>query len=662
MPPVEAPYGAWPSPLSARDAVTALAERRTPRVDGTTLWWLEARPVDGGRLTLVRRDEDAAAVDVSAPGDNVRTRFQEYGGGEYAVGDDIAVWVEFGDQRVRRAEAGETHVITPECDGAVRWSCFRIDPTHRRILCLREDLRDPDHEPVAAIVSLALDGPNDDFGVELVAGRRRAPGEPDDDDPDSAPDFLSDPILSADGTRIAWVSWNHPRMTWEGSWLKVGTLGPEGVDDVQLVAGGPDESVEQPTWLDDGRLVFLSDRTGWSNLYLWDGSDVTPLCADEHEFGGPRWVPDLRSYAVLPGGDLVTTRIVDGRQQLCVVGVGTGDLREVPSPVTGVQDLCAFGEHHVVCRANQVDRTVDVVTVDLRDGSTTAVVDEEPPDAGYVSPLESMSWAGSGGDTAYGIFYPPANAEARAPEGTLPPLVVTLHGGPTAWSPPSYSMWRTFWTSRGFAILDVNYGGSTGFGRAYRKRLEGTWGIVDVEDAVAGVRMLADRGLVDGEKVGITGGSAGGYTTLAAITFTDAFAAGASHFGVSDLALLAEETHKLESRYLNGLVAPWPEGREVYAERSPIHHIDRLATPLILLQGTDDKVVPPNQAEVMADALRARGLPVALVMFEGEGHGFRDAANKARALECELSFYGQVFGFTPAGDIEPVAVENLPSR
>ena len=661
MPPVEAPFGAWPSPISAHDAVTPGPERRNPMVDGSTLWWLEARPEDSGRLTLVRRDEGADPVDVSAPGDNVRTRFQEYGGGDVAVVDGIAVWVDFGDQRVRRAEAGETHLVTPDCGGAVRWSCFRVDTTHRRILCLREDMREDGLEPVAAIVSLALDGPNDDFGVELLVGRHRPKGGDElAADVDSPPDFLADPVVSPDGTQLAWVSWNHPRMTWEGSWLKVGTLGPEGIDDVRLVGGAEDESVEQPTWLDDGRLVFLSDRTGWSNLHVWDGAEVAAICPDEHDFGVPRWVPGLLSYAVLPGGDLVTSRFVDGRAQLCVVDVATGDLRVVDAPITSVSDLQPYGEHHVVTRSHRIDRPLDIVTVDLRDGTTTLVVDDGAvPDPAFASPLESVSWRGSGGDTAYGNFYPPANPDARAPEGTLPPVVVTLHGGPTAWSPPAYSFWRSFWTSRGFAVLDVNYGGSTGFGRAYRRRLEGTWGIVDVEDAVGGVRMLAETGRVDGDKATITGGSAGGYTTLAAVTFTEAFAAGASHFGISDLGLLAEETHKLESRYLSGLVAPWPEGKAVYDERSPIHHIDRLATPLILLQGTDDRVVLPNQAERMADALRERGLPVALVMFEGEGHGFRDPANKARALECELSFYGQVLGFTPAGDIEPVEVENL---
>lgn len=659
----EAPYGAWSSPVSARDAVTAGADRRRPMVDGTSLWWLEARPEDAGRVTLVRRDEGKAPVDVSAPGDNVRTRFQEYGGGEAAVADGISVWVEFGDQRVRRHEAGTTELITPESEGKVRFSCFRIDPAHRRVLCLREDMRDDDVEPVAAIVSLSLDGPNDDFGVELVAGRHRP--RAGDDHPvgvDSPPDFLSDPVVSPDGTQLAWVSWSHPRMAWDGSWLKVASLGPEGIDDVRVVAGAEDESVEQPSWLDDGRLLFLSDRTGWSNVYVWDGTSVEAVHEDQHELGMPRWVPDTSTYAVLPDGRVVTHRIVARGAQLCVLDLASGDLRVVDTPLTAVSDLRLLDEHRVVCRATFADRPVDIVTVDLRTGATTPVAEGgEAVEPSLVSRPEPLRWEGSGGDAAYGYFYPPTNPSTTAPEGTLPPLVVTLHGGPTAWSPPAYSLSRTFWTSRGFAVLDVNYGGSTGFGRAYRERLNGQWGVVDVEDAVGGVRMLTETGRVDGSRVAITGGSAGGYTTLAAATFTDTFAAGASHFGIADLALLAQETHKLESRYLDGLVAPWPAGKEVYAERSPLEHVDRLRTPLILLQGTDDRVVPPAQAEKMADALRARGLPVALVMFEGEGHGFRDPANKARALECELSFYAQVFGFTPAGDIDPVEVENLPA-
>ena len=660
----EAPYGAWSSPVSALGAVTPAAERREPAVDGTTVWWLEARPHDGGRVTLVRKDDGADPVDVSAPGDNVRTRFQEYGGGELGVAGGIAAWVDFADQRLRVTEDGKTRVVTPESDGNVRWSCLRVDPRHRRVLCLREDMRDDDLEPVASIVSLALDGPNDDFGVELVAGRRRPVAG--DDHPvgvDSPPDFLSDPVVSPDGTRLAWVSWNHPRMAWDGSWLKVASLGPEGIDDVRVVAGAEDESVEQPRWLDDGHVVFLSDRTGWSNLYraAVDTGEVTPLCPQEHDFGMARFVPDLSSYDLLPDGRVVTIRIVDGWSRLHVLDPATGDLREVPSPITMAQHVRVLGDRHVVCRAAFVDRLLDVVRIDVEDGTTDALgLELESPGDGLVSRPESVTWAGSAGETAHGFFYPPANDAVRAPDGTLPPLVVTCHGGPTAMAPPACSLWRTFWTSRGFAVLDVNYGGSTGFGRAYRRRLEGSWGVVDVEDAVTGVRALAERGLVDEGRVTITGGSAGGFTVLAALTSSDVFGAGASHFGVSDLGMLARDTHKLESRYLDGLVAPWPEGEAVYAERSPINHVDRLRTPLILLQGTDDRVVPPAQAASMADALRARGLPVALVMFEGEGHGFRDPANKARALECELSFYAQVFGFTPAGDIDPVEVENLP--
>lgn len=693
-PTATAAYGAWPSPFSARDTVTGATVRSTPVVDGRAVWWLEARPSDGGRLTLVRGEAGAEPVDVSPVGANVRTAFHEYGGGAVGVagpdghgGGGLALYVEFTDQRVHRvdvpadggagggsADIGGPRPITPDSGGLVRWSCFRIDTERGVAFCLREDQRDASVEPVTSLVRLDLDGPNDDLGVELVAGRRR-PVDAAEDTEAAGPDFVLDPVLSPDGRRIAWVQWDHPNMSWDGTWLWVASVDETGdLHGARVVAGGDDESIELPRWLSDERLVFLSDRTGWSNLYALDlaATDDGPvgepvaLSPDERDFGQPHWVPDQSSYDLLPDGRIVTTRLDEGWTRVCLLDPATGDVTEVDTDLTGVADLRVLGDHHAVCRGSFVDRPTDVVTIDLRDGSTRPVAgDGDAPDPAWVSTPEAISWVSSpevGGDgaTAHGFLYPPTNPEASAPEGDLPPLIVTLHGGPTAAVPAYFTRARTFWTSRGFAVLDVNYAGSTGYGRAYRERLTGRWGSADVADVASGARHLADAGRVDAAKVAITGGSAGGFTTLAALTFTDAFAAGASHFGVSDLAALARDTHKLESRYLWGLVAPWPQGEAVYTERSPIHHVDRLATPLILLQGTEDKVVPPNQAELMFDAVRAKGLPVALVMFEGEGHGFRDPANQARALESELSFYGQVFGFTPAGDVPVVEVENLP--
>lgn len=662
------PFGAWPSPLSARQVHTSSTRRSGARVDGDTLLWLEARPADDGRTTLVRL-RDGVTEDLSLPGQDVRTRFHEYGGGEVGAAADTVVYTVFGDQRVWCVAPGEApRPITPDVGGALRFSCLRVDPARRAVFCLREDQRDPDAEPVTSLVRLDLDG-TDDPGTELVAGRIRPLDAPEElaADVDSPPDFVADHVLSPDGRRLAWLSWNHPRMAWDGTWLWVGDLDDAGdLHDVRLVAGSEQESLEQPRWLDDQRLTYLSDVTGWSLHQVVDVTTGPPephaLHDVELDHGQPRWRPDQSSYDVLADGRLVTTVTSAGRHHLAVLDPTTGESRAVASPLTFVVDVRVLGPDHVVCQACFADRPAELVTVDLRDGTTTPVggLAWAAVDPGLVSLPEAVDWTSDDGATAHGFLYPPANAAVSAPDGDLPPLVVTLHGGPTSAAIPAHTADRAFWTSRGFAVLDVNYAGSTGYGRAYRRRLDGAWGIADVADAATGARHLADTGRVDGTRLAITGGSAGGFTVLRALTTTDVFTAGASHFGISDLTALVLDTHKLESRYPWGLVAPWPSGREVYEARSPLRDVDRLAAPLILLQGTDDRVVPPVQAEAMAAAVRERGLPVALVMFEGEGHGFRQVANRVRALESELSFYGQVWGFEPAGDLPVVEVQNLP--
>ncbi len=662
------PFGAWTSPLSARQVHTSATRRSGPRVDGDTLLWLEARPADDGATTLVRL-VDGVTQDVSLPGQDVRTRFHEYGGGEIGAMDGVVVYTVFGDQRVWQVGPGERpRPITPDVGGALRFSCFRVDPVRRLVFCLREDQRDPSVEPVTSLVRLALDG-TDDPGTELVAGRvRPIDGDELAADVGSPPDFVADHVLSPDGRRLAWLSWNHPRMAWEGTWLWVGDLDRAGdLRHVRLVAGSEQESVEQPRWLDDDRLSYLSDATGWTLHRVVDltADSLQPRALHDVELdhGQPRWVPDQSSYDVLADGRLVTTVTSGGRHHLAVLDPATGDARRVASPLTFAADVRVTGPEQVVCRAWFVDRPPELVAVDLRDGTTAPVGGVPWPvvEAGGVSVPEDREWTSGDGDTAHGFFYPPASSTVRGPDGDLPPLVVTLHGGPTSAAAAAYGGGRAYWTSRGFAVLDVNYAGSTGFGRAYRRRLEGAWGVTDVADAASGARDLIDAGLVDGDRVAITGGSAGGFTVLRALTTTDVFTAGASHFGISDLTALVKDTHKLESRYPWSLLAPWPSGRAVYEERSPLHDVDRLAAPLILLQGTDDRVIPPVQAEAMAAAARERGLPVALVMFEGEGHGFRQVANRVRALEAELSFYGQVWGFEPAGDIPVVEVDNLPT-
>lgn len=686
------PHGSWPSPLDARGTLAGATRRSAPRADGDDLYWLEARPQDAGRVTLVRR-RDGRVEDVSLPEHNVRTRYLEYGGGDYAASDGTVLWVDFATQQVWRAAPGEEpRPLTPPTDGLVRWSCFRIDHARRAVICLREDLRDPELEAVNSLVRLDLDadlGLVDDLadadaglGTVLVAGRERlvsARGSGVEPDP-AGPDFVSDPALSPGGTRLAWLTWDHPHMPWQSTTLWLGRLDEAGdLHDVRVVAGddredgehpkaGEDgtESLEQPLWLDDTTLLVLSDRTGWSNLYRVDVRDtdagLVAVTDGQLDLGQPRWVPGMRSYALLPGGGVISARSRDGFRGLVLIDPGSGVVEEVETGTTYVHDLAVLSATEIAVDASRADARADILLVDLASGSAQPAAGEDGASdlpAGFASLPRPVSWPTPDGAVAHGFLYLPAHPEVRAPDGDLPPLIVTLHGGPTASAVPGLSTARSYWTSRGFAVLDVNYGGSTGYGRAYRERLDGRWGEVDVQDAASGAAYLAGEGVVDGDRLAITGGSAGGFTTLAAATFTDTFAAGASHFGISDLATLATDTHKLESRYLDGLVAPWPEGKDLYAERSPIHHVDRLSTPLILLQGTDDKVVPPAQAQEMAEVLRAKGLPVALVMFEGEGHGFRVLDNQVRALESELSFYAQVFGLELADDIEPVTVENL---
>ncbi len=664
------PYGSWPSPIDARRTLSGVVRRHDPRADGPDLYWLEARPEDAGRVTLVRR-RDGAVEDVSPAGQDVRTRYLEYGGGDYAVRDGIVVWVEGASQRVWRAGPGEeARPLTPETDGTVRWSCFRIDLDRRLAFCLREDSRDPVLEPVTSLVRLDLDGDNADLGTVLVAGKERPAAARSGGAGDlPGPDFVSDPVLSPGGHRLAWLTWDHPAMPWQRTTLWLGELDADGgLHDVRAVAGGGDdpvESLEQPLWLDDDTLLVLSDRTGWSNLYRLrasaEGEGLVAVTDEPLELGHPRWVPDTRSYALLTDGRVVSGRSRDGFRDLVVVDLGTGAVEEVETGTTYVRDVAVLSATEVAVDASSADAVADLLIVHLptgrvrpASGQTTAGV----PD-GFAALPQPVSWHSTDGAVAHGFLYLPTHPDVQAPPGELPPLLVTLHGGPTACAIPGLSAGRTFWTSRGFAVLDVNYGGSSGYGRAYRERLDGRWGEVDVQDAASGARHLAETGVVDGSRLLITGGSAGGFTTLAAATFTDTFAAGASHFGISDLSALAQDTHKLESRYLDGLVAPWPQGEELYARRSPIHHVDRLATPLILLQGLDDKVVPPAQTEVLAEVLRRRGLPVALVLFEGEGHGFRRLDNQVRALEAELSFYAQVLGMQLADRIPRVTVENL---
>jgi dipeptidyl aminopeptidase/acylaminoacyl peptidase len=475
----------------------------------------------------------------------------------------------------------------------------------------------------------------------------------------SGSDFYATPELSTD-SRLAWVEWDHPAMPWDATRLLVGTFDGRALTDVEQVAGGPAEAATQPRWTPDGTLVFASDRTDWWNLYSWRGGDVRALHPAAAEFVGPMWRLGQQPYAVVDPDRLLVTSTTTGREALALLDLATGALTGLAPPgATAVSVSC--DAEHAAALLLSVDRPPRLATLDLADGQWTEVrtASETRLDPEVVSLAEPVSWDSEQGPV-HGWYYPPRNGSHTAPADTLPPMITLSHGGPTAYSGPHFALSVQYWTSRGIAVLDVNYGGSSGYGRAYRERLRGRWGLVDVADCAAGAVAMGEQGRADPARLAIAGGSAGGYTTLRALTATDVFTAGISLYGVGDLEALAKDTHKFESRYLDRLVGPYPEAADVYRDRSPIHHLDQLSAPILLLQGADDKVVPPNQAEAMAAAARAKGLPVALIVFDGEGHGFRRAENIRASIEAQLAFLGRVYGFTPADDLPPLEIENLP--
>ena len=626
-----APYGSWPSPLSAAKAAEAGIRHSEPWLgeDGT-VWWLERRPKDGGRTTLVRD-----ARDVTPSEANVRTLVHEYGGGAWFLHGDTAFFSNFADQRLYRLDPGQApRPITPDPPrpGSVRYADGRVTPDGRLIVCVRET-----HgagEPVNELVELAADGGGE---TRVLASGR---------------DFYAFPRVSPDGARLAWTTWDHPNMPWDGTELWTAPIAA--LDEAELVAGGPSESIWQPEWSPEGVLHFVSDRDNWWNLYR-DGEQLTH---EKAELGYPQWGFAGSSYAFLESGDIVCVRVDRGYERLCILRVGSTELEDLGLPYTavGYPQVRSRGDR-VVYVALRPAAEEAVVTWDPREGAkVVSEVGEDTLDPAWAPEPRSIEFPSAGGRTAHAFWYPPTSPHYEAPEGELPPVIVQIHGGPTAHAIPMLDPEIAFWTSRGIGVLDVNYGGSTGFGREYRRLLNGTWGIVDVEDCIAAALHLAREGEADGERLAVHGGSAGGYTTLSGLTFHDDFAAGASYYGVADLETMTAETHKFEAHYLDSLIGPYPEAAQTYKERSPIHYADRISAPVILFQGLEDAVVPPAQAETMVAALKANGVPHAYVPFEGEQHGFRKSESIIRSLEAELSFYAQVFGFEPADDIEPVEI------
>jgi dipeptidyl aminopeptidase/acylaminoacyl peptidase len=652
------PHGTWVSPVSLDRLVEDVVGLSFPIATPAHVYWTESRPAEGGRQVLVRSTGGGVEPeDVIPPGFNARSAVHEYGGLCTAVhhdpvAGDTVYFSNFADQRLYRVMAREApSPITPEppSPGAVRYAAPVLCDSGRHLLAVRERHGDPDvpADVVNDVVVLATDA--SEQPRVLVSGH----------------DFYSHVTVSPDGRRVAWVSWDHPNMPWDGTELWEADLDVGGslVRAPRLVAGGPSESVTQPKYAPDGTLHYVSDRTGWWNLYAAPADRPARVLGPmEAELGLPDFVFGLSSYALLRDGTVLATWQRDGLDHIGVLAPGADAFTEVDCGFTYVTQLRGDDDGScAVAVAGSATCPPSVVRLEVSGPATVdvGVLRRSCPDvvdAAYLSTPEALDFPTAGGGVAHALFYAPANRDFVAPRGELPPLIVSVHGGPTSAARPVLNYAIQYWTSRGFAVVDVNYGGSSGYGRAYRERLRGQWGVVDLADCVHAARHLAAIGRADGDRTVIHGGSAGGYTALCAVTFTHQFAAGASYYGIADAAVLAEDTHKFELHYMDGLFGPWPEAADVYRSRSPAFHTEGLRTPLIIFQGLEDKVVPPVQAEIMVTALRENGVPHAYVEYAGEQHGFRKAESIRRTAEAELYFYGRVLGLTPADELQPVEI------
>lgn len=637
--PQAAPCGTWTSPISAAVVAAGAVPLSQLALDGDDVLWLAGRASEAGRTTLLRQRAGSQTELTPAPF-NVRNRVHEYGGGAYAA-DGGTVWFSHhADNRLYRVEnGGEPVVMTRE--EAVRYADFVPDRARNRLIAVREDHLAGEAYPVNTVCAVGFDGTE----TILVDGN----------------DFYAAPRLSPDGRHLAWLCWDHPRMPWQGTELWVADVAPDGsLVDGRLIAGGMDESICQPEWSPDGLLHFVSDRSGWWNLYRFEHGVVHALCPREAEFGGPHWVFGGSMYGFRSADEIVCTYIEEGVSRLARLSTRGCELTPIETPYQEIREL-RVSSGKVALLAGSPTIALELALIDAETGAREVLARsiEQLPDVGYLSVPRSIRYPSANGRTAYAFHYAPTNKDFAPADGELPPLIVIGHGGPTGMATSTLKLATQFWTSRGFAVLDVNYGGSTGFGRHYRDLLRGQWGVIDVEDCVAGARHLAEQGLADPERLLIRGSSAGGLTTLSALAFHDVFKAGASYYGVSDLAGLDADSHKFESHYNEYLIAPKAQAAAVYRQRSPIHHTGSLTRPMIFFQGLDDKVVPPQQSESMVEALRARGVPVAYITLEGEGHGFRKADSVLRTLEAELVFYLRVFGIPVPDALPAVEIENL---
>ncbi len=632
-------FGCWTSPITSDLIVSKTIRLGEINVDGQNVYWLEGRPNEGGRNVLVKGNK-SGGLDLTPFPYNVRSKVHEYGGGSYDLADGTIYFTNFSDRRIYQQIGNSSpQPLTPEDEN--RYADLTIDRHRNCLICIRENHCDPEKEPENSIISIDLDSKH----ITILA---------------SGDDFYSSPRISPDGNQLAYISWCHPNMPWDSTKLWLVNLQ---TSETKCIAGdGEEESICEPKWSPEGLLYFSSDRNDWWNIYRLDRSGnieiVYQLAA---EFAYPHWIFGLSNYSFADDRTIVCSYTQNGRWYLATIDIENKQLESIDLPYTDLGSLKVSGNKVLFIGASPTQPSA-IVELDLSTRTTKILKQssEIEIDRGYLSAPEAIAFPTENGLTAYAWYYPPKNKDYTASATELPPLLVKSHGGPTAAASASFNLRIQYWTSRGFGYLDVNYGGSTGYGRKYRQRLDRNWGIVDVDDCVNAAKYLVAQNKADPDRLAISGGSAGGYTTIAALTFKDTFKAGASYYGIADLEILARDTHKFESRYLDRLVGKYPEEKQIYIDRSPIHFSDRLAVPVIFFQGLEDKVVPPNQAEMMVEALKTKNLPVAYVTFDNEGHGFRRAENIKTALDGEFYFYSQIFKFQPAEDLPPVEIFNLP--
>ena len=656
---ITAPYGSWASPLSAEALAAGGIYFGDLRSADGELYWTENVPAAAGAIALFSLKKGVAAP-VTPADANVRTRVHEYGGAPFVVAGDTIYYSQFSDQRLYALKAGGSAApVTPpnyryaDCIAQPGTGGIRAGGAGSRgagseggavaaLICVREDHTDAAHVR-NTLVRLKL--PVADAGEVLFEGT----------------DFVAYPRLSPDGLRLAFISWNHPNMPWDGTELRVAELTPQGLKAPKLVAGGAAESVLEPQWDRDGSLYFISDRSGFWNLYAQRDEGVHAVWPRAAEFAGPLWTFGQSNYVLLGDGRAVLRFGERGVDRLAIVDLKGGTARVLDLPYVEFSQLTPIDAGHIAAIAEASSSPLSIVSIDLATAKATTLRSAGrsplPPEA--VSVAAAIDFPSARGREAHAFYYPPANPRYRGTPGTLPPLLALVHGGPTGLASPALRLGVQFWTSRGFAVVDVNYGGSSGYGRAYRQALNGNWGVVDAEDVIAAVRFLVATKRADPKRTAISGGSAGGYTVLVALSTSDVFRAGADFFGVSDMTALARDTHKFESRYLDSLIGPLPQSQAIYDSRSPLNHLDGFKVPVIVLQGADDPIVPPNQSERIVGALRARHVPVAYVLYPGESHGFRKPETIINSLQAELSFFGQVFGFKPADQLPPLTIEGL---